>query len=107
MTPISELPRYHELLRNLTQRELKGKYRRSVLGWGWSLLTPLAQMAVFVVVFGVFFDAQVPVGDPSGLNTFAVWLVCGLLPWTFLANGLTAGMGSLVSNANLVKKVWF
>ena len=107
MTPISELPRYHELLRNLTQRELKGKYKRSALGWGWSLLNPLAQMAVFVVVFGVFFDTDVPVGDPSGLETFALFLVCGLLPWTFLANGLTAGMGALVANANLVKKVWF
>lgn len=107
MTPVAELTRYHELLRNLTQRELKGKYKRSTLGWAWSLLNPLAQMAVFVVVFGVFFDTPVPVGDPSGLDVFALFLVCGLLPWTFLAGGLLQGSGALVSNANLVKKVWF
>jgi len=107
MTPVAELTRYHELLRNLTQRELKGKYKRSTLGWAWSLLNPLAQMATFVVVFGVFFDTPVPEGDPSGLKVFALFLVCGLLPWTFVANGLTQGSGVLVANANLVKKVWF
>jgi ABC-2 type transport system permease protein len=107
MTPIAELTRYHELLRNLTQRELKGKYKRSTLGWAWSLINPLAQMATFSIVFGVFFDAPVPTGDPSGLQVFALFLVCGLLPWTFLANGLQQGSGALVANANLVKKVWF
>src|SRR6266545_4326195 len=46
-------------------------------------------------------------GDPSGLQIFAVWLLCGLLPWTFLANGLTGAMESLISNANLIRKVYF
>jgi ABC-2 type transport system permease protein len=107
MTPAAELTRYSELLRQLTQRELKGKYKRSTLGWAWSLVNPLAQMGMFVLVFGVFFDAEVPIGDPSGLEVFALFLVCGLLPWNFLANGLTQGSGTLVANANLVRKVWF
>lgn len=107
MTSVFELRRHHELFANLTLRELRGKYKRSVLGWGWSMINPLAQMGIFTLVFGYFLKVEPPVGDPSGLHVFAFFLLCGLLPWTFLANGVTAGMGSLLANANLVKKVWF
>jgi ABC-2 type transport system permease protein len=107
MTAIFELRRYRELFANLTLRELRSKYKRSLLGWGWSMLNPLAQMAVYSLVFGFFLKVEPPVGEPSGLHVFALFLLCGLLPWTFLSNGLTAGMGSLLANANLVKKVWF
>lgn len=107
MDSIFELRRYRELFANLTLRELRSKYKRSLLGWGWSMLNPIAQMAVYSLVFGFFLRIDPPVGDPSGLNVFALFLLCGLLPWTFLANGLTSGMGSLLANANLVKKVWF
>jgi ABC-2 type transport system permease protein len=107
MTSVLELRRHRELFANLTLRELRGKYKRSALGWGWSMVNPLAQMAIFSVVFGYFLEVEPPVGDPSRLHVFAFFLLGGLLPWTFLANGLTAGMGSLLANANLVKKVWF
>lgn len=107
MESLTELRAYRELFANLTLRELRGKYKRSVLGWGWSMLNPLAQMGIYSLVFGFFLKVQPPVGDPSGLDSFAVFLLCGLLPWTFLANGLTSGMGSLLANANLVNKVWF
>src|SRR5687767_12024781 len=107
MTSVLELRRHRELFANLTLRELRGKYKRSALGWGWSLVNPLAQMVIFSLVFGVFFDFDPPRGDPSGLRVFAFFLLCGLLPWTFLANGVINGMGSLLANANLVKKVWF
>ncbi len=107
MTSVLELRRHRELFANLTLRELRGKYKRSILGWGWSMINPLAQMVIFSLVFGFFLKVEPPVGDPSGLHVFAFFLLCGLLPWTFLANGLTAGMGSLLANANLVKKVWF
>jgi lipopolysaccharide transport system permease protein len=107
MTSVLDLRRHRELFANLTLRELRGKYKRSALGWGWSMLNPLAQMAIFSLVFGYVLRIEPPVGDPSGLHVFAFFLLCGLLPWTFLANGLTAGMGSLLANSNLVKKVWF
>ena len=107
MTTITELRRHRELFSNLTLRELRGKYKRSALGWGWSLLNPLLLMGIYSLVFGVFFDFDPPRGEPSGLQVFAFFLLCGLLPWTFLANGITNGMGSLLANANLVKKVWF
>ena len=107
MSTVSDLSRHRELFVNLTLRELRGKYKRSLLGWGWSLVNPLMQMAIFSLVFGFFLKVDPPVGDPSGLDTFAFFLLCGLLPWTFLSTGLTGGMGSLIANANLIKKVWF
>jgi ABC-2 type transport system permease protein len=96
-----------ELLYNLTLRELRGKYKRSALGWLWSIINPLALIAVYSIVFGVFFDVDTPVGDPSGLHVYALFLVTGLLPWTFLSNGLSGAVGSVVANEALVKKVYF
>jgi ABC-2 type transport system permease protein len=96
-----------ELLLNLTLRELRGKYKRSVLGWTWSLVNPLATMVIFSIIFSVFLKVQPPVGDPSGLHSFALFLLCGLLPWNFFASGSTAAMSSLVANSNLIKKVYF
>jgi ABC-2 type transport system permease protein len=96
-----------ELLANLTQRELKGKFKRTTLGYLWSIINPAVNLAVYAVVFGVFFRATVPTGEPSGLNNYAFFLVCGLLPWTFLVNCLMGCAGSLVANEGLVKKVYF
>ena len=107
MTSVLELRRHRELFANLTLRELRGKYKRSALGWGWSMINPLAQMAIYSLVFGFFLKVPPPTGEPSGMKVFAFFLLCGLLPWTFLANGITGGMGSLIANANLLKKVWF
>lgn len=107
MTSVLELRRHRELFANLTLRELRGKYKRSTLGWGWSMINPLAQMGIFTLVFAFFLKVEPPTGHPSGLHVFAFFLLGGLLPWTFVANGITGGMGALLANANLVKKVWF
>jgi ABC-2 type transport system permease protein len=107
MTKLAELAESRELLVNLTLRELRGKYKRSLLGWAWSLLNPLASMAIFTVVFLYFLKVPVPRGNPSGLHVFALFLLCGLLPWNFLANGVTGSMGAVLGNANLIKKVYF
>lgn len=107
MTALAEIVTSRELLANLTLRELRGKYKRSALGWAWSLVNPLVTMAVFTIVFSIFLKAKPDPGNPSGLDIFALWLLTGLLPWNFLANSLTGGMSSLVGNANLIKKVYF
>jgi ABC-2 type transport system permease protein len=96
-----------ELLWNLTLRELRSKFKRSALGWLWSVINPLASIAIYSIVFGVFFEVIPPVGDPSGLNSYGFYLVCGLLPWTFVANGLSGATASIVGNEGLVKKVYF
>ncbi len=107
MTSLAELAESRELLSNLTLRELRGRYKRSTLGWAWSMVNPLATLAIFTVVFNVILNVEAPVGDPSDLGNFALFLACALLPWTFLANGMTGSITSLISNANLVKKVYF
>lgn len=103
---LAELSASKELLANLTLRDLRGKYKRTVLGWGWSLLNPVAMMAVYSLVFGVLLGLTPPAGA-DGLRSYPLFLLCGLLPWTFVANGVTGGMESLLANANLIKKTYF
>lgn len=95
------------LLSNLTLREIRGKYRRTVLGQLWSLANPLAAMVIYTFVFSFILRLQPDKGDPSGLDVFALWLLCGLLPWTFFANVISQGIASIVGNANLIQKVYF
>lgn len=104
---LTEITSHRELFTNLTLRELRSKYKRSVLGWTWSLLNPLTSLLIYGFVFGLLFGAEADTGDPSGLHNFAMFLMCGLLPYTFLANGLSGGMAALTGNGNLVKKVYF
>lgn len=106
MTTLAEYRSSRELLNNLTLRELRSKYKRSVLGWTWSLLNPLATMLIFTLVFKFFLRIELP-PSPTGLNSFSLFLLCGLLPWNFFVNGVMASMGSLVGNANLIKKTYF
>lgn len=107
MSSAAELVARRELLWNLTLRELRGRYKRSVLGWAWSLLNPLSTLVIYYIVFGKFMPQPPVVGDPSGLNNFAMLLLCGLLPWNFFSISIGVGMDSVVANGGLVKKVAF
>ena len=107
MQQIREIAASRNLLWNLTLRELRSKYRRSVLGWSWSLLNPLAQMAIYTFVFGLLFGAKAPVGDPSGITTYGLYLLTGIIPWGFFALICSVGLQSILSNTNLVRKVAF
>lgn len=104
---LPELWASRELLSNLTQRELRGKYKRSTLGWAWSLINPIALAIMFTLVFSVVFKSKLPPGRNSGLTSFPLFLLAGLLPWNFVSNGINGSIGALVSNSNLVKKVYF
>lgn len=92
---------YHELLYFLFIREIKAKYKQTVLGVAWSLLQPLALMTVFTVVFSHF--ARLP----SDGVPYALFSYCALVPWQFFAGVLGRGAGSLLSNQVLVQKVYF
>lgn len=107
LAPVKRVVAAHELLWNLTLRELRTKYRRSILGWTWSMLNPLATVAIYSFVFGHLFRAVAPVGDPSGVAVFALYLLCGLLPWNFFMLVTTTGMSSVIGNGALVRKVAF
>lgn len=107
MSYLKEVLSSRELLLNLTMREVKGKYKRTALGQLWSLANPLALMLVYTFVFAFIFRVQPEPGDPSELDVFALWLLCGLLPWIFFASVVSSGAGSLVGNAGLIQKVYF
>jgi lipopolysaccharide transport system permease protein len=107
MSRLSDFAGTRDLTVNLTLRELRGRYKRSFLGWTWSLLNPLATVLIYSLVFSFFLKIQPPVGHPSGLKSFALFLLCALVPWNFFQNGLNMGLGSLLSNGNLIKKVYF
>ena len=107
MNYLREVFASRELLANLTLRDIRGQYKRTILGQLWSLVNPLAAMLVYTIVFKFLLRASPPPGDPSGLDIFPVWLLCGLLPWSFFSSAVTGGMGSIVGNAGLVQKVYF
>lgn len=107
MGAVTRVIESRELLWNLTLRELRTKYRRSLLGWSWSMLNPLATVAIYGFVFGVLFESTAPPGDPSGLTGFAYFLLSALLPWNFFALITNLGMSSISVNAGLVRRVAF
>jgi ABC-type polysaccharide/polyol phosphate export permease len=107
VTIVGDLKDSRALLVNLTLREVRGKYKRTLLGQGWSLVNPIATLLIYTLVFGFVLRVPVPVGESSGLQIFALYLACGLLPWAFFSNAVMGGMGALIVNANLLRKVFF
>lgn len=107
LTLIGEYAAWRELLVNLTLRELRTKYKRSVLGWAWSLLNPLALMLIYTLVFRLFLRVPPPTGSRSGLTSFPLFLLAGLLAWNFVVNATNGSIDTLLANANLIKKTYF
>jgi lipopolysaccharide transport system permease protein len=98
---LGELWSYRELLYFLTWRDMKVRYKQTVLGAAWAIIQPFFTMVVFSLFFGKL--AKVP---SDGLP-YPIFAYAALVPWTFFANGLSQSSNSLVGNANLIKKVYF
>lgn len=98
---------YRELFHNLTLRELRSKYKRSVIGWGWSMINPVANMLVYTVVFAVLLKISPPFGVPSGLHNYALMLLAAMLPWNFFNGSVMESMGAILGNQNLIQKTYF
>jgi ABC-type polysaccharide/polyol phosphate export permease len=98
---------HRNLLYLLSLKELRTRYRQSVLGWAWSLLNPLSQVAIFSVLFVIIFKAEIPVGDPSGMRSFPLYFLIGLIPFQFFSISVTVSMSAVRGGAGLIKKVAF
>ena len=98
----ADLFRYRELFASLFRRDLRAKYKGSVLGLAWSLANPLLLMLVYLLVFSVIWKAQA-----TKLPHYWLFLLCGLPAWVFFATSLQASSRSLIENANLIRKVRF
>ncbi len=99
---LAQVVRYRGLIQSLVARELKARYRGSVLGFFWSFINPLLLLSIYTFVFTVVLPNQNPVAQPYGLFMF-----CGILPWNWFSSSLIEASGSLVSGGNLIKKVLF
>lgn len=98
---LAQLPKYRGLIQSLVARELKARYRGSVLGLFWSFGNPLLLLLIYSTVFRYF------VPERADVRPYALFLCCGLLPWTWFAASLNESTGALVSGGNLIKKVLF
>ncbi len=106
MNRLHELWSYRTLIANLAQRELRAKYKKSVLGWGWSLISPAATLGVYTLVFGVYLKA-VPPTMANGMAVFALYLFTALIIWNGFSNVINGSMGSLVDSGGLLSKIYF
>lgn len=103
--PLWQLPRRFDLILSLTKRELAARYRGSVLGMLWTLLTPIVMIAIFTIIFSGIFKAKF--GDSSSQWDYALYLFCGLLPWNAFQESVQLSSSTIVGHANLVKRVVF
>ena len=103
---IASASKYTPLVRNFARRELKSRYKRSFLGWTWSLLSPLSTILVYSLVFSVFFRAAPPAAG-NGSENFALFLFTGLVVWLLFAGMINGSMGWLGAIGDLRRKVFF
>ncbi len=96
-----ELWKYRELLFILIWRDVKVRYKQTVLGAAWAILQPLATAVVFTIFFGRL------AGMDSGGVPYPLFVLLGIVPWTFFANAIVQGSGSLVASQQLVAKIYF
>ncbi|MBI5888976.1 MAG: ABC transporter permease [Deltaproteobacteria bacterium] len=99
---IKKLFRSRSMIRTMAVRELKKRYVGSLFGVLWAVLHPVSEVVIYGMVFGVFFKSK---PDPIyGTDSYILVLLCGLVPWQFFAQAVTASSGAIVSSSNIVKK---
>ncbi len=103
--PLWQLPRRFDLILSLTKRELAARYRGSMLGFVWAVLTPVVMIAIFTIIFAGIFKARF--GSSSSQWDYALYLFCGLLPWNAFQESLQLSSSTIVAHSNLVKRVAF
>ena len=96
------LLRYRGLIQSLVARELKARYRGSVLGFFWSFVNPLLLLLIYAFVFNYVLPSRV-----EGIPHYELFMFCGILPWTWFSSSLLESSGVLISGGNLIKKVLF
>lgn len=91
--------RYREMLINMVRRELRGKYKGSILGFLWTFINPLLQLVVYTIVFSNIMR--------MGVSNYEIFLFVALIPWMFFSTSVLSGAGSIIYNQSLVTKIYF
>jgi ABC-type polysaccharide/polyol phosphate export permease len=107
MTTATELWEYRSLVYNLAQRDLRARYKRSVLGWLWSLINPATTLLIYSLVFGAILEVTPPPAHDPSVQVYALYLFTGLVVWNAFSAVLTGAIGSLQAMGGLLNKVYF
>ncbi len=99
MNFFKSLYEYRELLKTSISKDIRGKYKNSILGIIWSFLNPLLQIAVYAIVFPLIMRSDLP--------NYTVFLCCGLIPWNFFSSAISRTSFTMIENGNIIKKVFF
>lgn len=99
MKTIKELYAYREMIFSLVRRDLRGRYKGSVLGFLWTFINPLLQLGVYTMVFSVIMK--------TGIDKFYLFLFVALVPWIFFSTSITGGAGCILAQQDMVKKIYF
>ena len=96
---ITRLYEYRELLKTNVKKEIRGKYKASFLGVLWSFINPLLQVLVYAIVFPYIMKVKT--------DNYLIFLICGIIPWTWVTTSISQGTTCITTNSNLIKKVFF
>lgn len=99
MRQLKEIYDYRQMLISLVRKDLRGRYKASVLGFLWTFINPLLQLVIYTIVFSIILRA--------GIEDFYMFLFVALVPWLFFSSCLTGGATTVVNNQDLVKKIYF
>jgi lipopolysaccharide transport system permease protein len=99
MNVFKELYQYRELLKTNVKKDIRGKYKASFFGVLWSFINPLLQVVVYAIVFPYIMKIQT--------ENYLIFLICGIIPWTWFTNVIMQGTTCITNNSNLIKKVYF
>lgn len=96
---LKEVYAYRQMIVSLVKKDLRGRYKGSVLGFLWTFINPLFQLAVYTIVFSFILK--------SGIERYYLYLFVALIPWIFFSSSITGGASSIVAQKDLVKKIYF
>jgi len=99
--------RQWNLIWNFAQRDLKSKFKGSTLGWVWSLVVPLATLAIYTAVFSTIMRVPAPPMGDRSTGIFVLWFAIGLTAWSFFASSINGGISGLIGTGALLKKIYF
>lgn len=99
MGTVKELYAYRQMIFSLVKKDLRGRYKGSVLGFLWTFINPLFQLIVYTVVFSFILK--------TNIERYYLYLFVGLIPWIFFSSSITVGAASVVAQKDLIKKIYF
>ena len=99
MSLVNDLRHYREFLKSNVKKDIRGKYKGSFLGVLWSFINPLLSVLVYAIVFPYIMRIKV--------ENYLIYLITGIIPWTFFTSSINLGLISVLSNADIIKKVYF